>query len=186
MDDKIVYLMRGLPCCGKSYRAKELAGDKGVVLETDSYFYTEVGDDPHSYDYDQKLLTKAREWNYERFKQEVTKGSATIVVDRGNSLSLESQRYILFAIEHGYSVKMAEPSSPWWQEIRVLLKYKKYTLPVLYRWAEKLSGKSMEHHRVPASFIRRLIDHWKWNVTVEDIKNFNPKPKEEDKNSKAG
>ncbi len=185
MNNKVVYLMRGLPCCGKSHRAKELAGESGVVLETDSYFYSEVGNDKSSYDYDQKLLNKAREWNYDRFCQAVEDQASPVVVDRGNSLSLESQRYVLYALKHGYSVKMAEPSSPWWQEIRVLLKYKKYTLPVLYRWAEKLSEKSMDHHRVPASFIRRLIDHWKWNVTVEDIMNFKPTPKEEDKNSKA-
>ena len=48
---KMVYLMRGLPACGKSHRARRLAGPDGVVLETDAYFYTQVGDDPASYDY---------------------------------------------------------------------------------------------------------------------------------------
>lgn len=36
--NNVVYLMRGLPACGKSHRAKRLAGDKGIVLETDQYF----------------------------------------------------------------------------------------------------------------------------------------------------
>src|SRR5687768_12834933 len=43
MTDKIVYLMRGLPSCGKSTTAKKLAGDTGVICETDEYFYTQVG-----------------------------------------------------------------------------------------------------------------------------------------------
>ena len=44
MFEQIVYLMRGLPCCGKSHTARKLAGDQGVVLETDEYFYHCVGD----------------------------------------------------------------------------------------------------------------------------------------------
>ncbi len=34
MNNRIVYLMRGLQACGKSYRALRLAGDEGIVLET--------------------------------------------------------------------------------------------------------------------------------------------------------
>lgn len=56
---KTVYLMRGLPGCGKSHRAQRLAGAEGVVLETDQYFYTQVGDDPVRYDYREELLPVA-------------------------------------------------------------------------------------------------------------------------------
>ena len=52
--------MRGLPGCGKSHMARRLAGDAGIVLETDEYFYTQVGNDPTSYDYDGDLLPAAR------------------------------------------------------------------------------------------------------------------------------
>jgi hypothetical protein len=37
---KIVYLMRGLSSSGKSHTAKQLAGQTGIVCETDEYFYT--------------------------------------------------------------------------------------------------------------------------------------------------
>ncbi len=50
MTTNIVYLMRGLPGCGKSHMANRLAGSDGVVLETDQYFYTQVGDNELSYD----------------------------------------------------------------------------------------------------------------------------------------
>ena len=53
---KRVYLMRGLPACGKSHEARRLAGTEGIVLETDEYFYTQVGNDPASYDYSDELL----------------------------------------------------------------------------------------------------------------------------------
>merc|ERR1712136_51397 len=31
-------IMRGLPGCGKTYRAKELCGSNGVICSTDDYF----------------------------------------------------------------------------------------------------------------------------------------------------
>ncbi len=49
MPDHVVYLMRGLPSCGKSYTARLLMRDGGVVLETDEYFCTQVGTDPKKF-----------------------------------------------------------------------------------------------------------------------------------------
>ena len=63
MPQRTVYLMRGLPCCGKSYTAQRLRGESGCICETDQFFYTQVGDDPQRYDYDEALLPDAREWN---------------------------------------------------------------------------------------------------------------------------
>lgn len=60
MDRPIVYLIRGLPSCGKSFTARKLAGDGGIVLETDQYFYTKVDDDPARYDYREELCWPTR------------------------------------------------------------------------------------------------------------------------------
>lgn len=70
---KQVYLMRGLPACGKSHTARRLAGERGIVLETDQYFYTQVGDDPAKYDYSEAMLPAAREWNLARFRDAVAR-----------------------------------------------------------------------------------------------------------------
>jgi len=40
---KTVYLMRGLPSSGKSHTARQLAGQTGIVCETDA---GPAGDDP--------------------------------------------------------------------------------------------------------------------------------------------
>ena len=109
MSDKIVYLMRGLPSCGKSHTAKILAGETGVICETDEYFYTQVGEDPTQFDYQDDLLETARQWNFERFCRAVEEGRSPIVVDRGNSLSLESQQYAHYAADRGYHVELREP-----------------------------------------------------------------------------
>jgi hypothetical protein len=171
---KYVYLMRGLPSCGKSYTAKKLAGDSGVVFETDEYFFTQVGSDPTRFDYRDELMEAARRWNFERFMRAVQAGISPIVVDRGNSRSIESQTYARYAIDRGYTVELKEPESEWWQEIRVLLKYKNVTREILYRWADRLAVMNRSTHRVPASTIRRWMDAWKYGLTVEHILNFHP------------
>ena len=172
MNDKIVYLMRGLPACGKSHTARKLAGDTGAVFETDEYFYTQVGDDPKRYDYSEELLPEARRWNFERFAAGIEAGISPIVLDRGNGLNRETQQYVRYAMEHGYDLELKEPESEWWMEIRVLLKYKHATREILYQWADRLAELSRSNHRVPASTIRHRMDKWKHGLTVEDILNY--------------
>ena len=175
MSDKVVYLMRGLPSCGKSYTAKKLAGNMGVVCETDEYFYTQFGEDPKKYDYKKKQMGEARRWNFAHFTEAVDAVVEAIVVDRGNSLSVDSQIYARYAVEHGYAVELKEPESAWWQEIRVLVKYKQYNGPVLEVWAEQLAAVSRATHRVSESTIRRRMSSWKHDLTVEEILNYDPK-----------
>lgn len=116
--------MRGLPSCGKSYTARRLAGENGVVCETDEFFYTQVGNDATRYDYNEELLPAARDWNLKRFSQAILAGVSPIVVDRGNGRNSETRRYARFAVERGYCVELREPESPWWQEIRSLLEHR--------------------------------------------------------------
>ena len=167
--------MRGLPACGKSYTARKLAGESGVVLETDEYFFTEVGDDPTSYDYSAELLPKAQQWNLDRFRDAVSSGVSPIVVDRGNGLNVETQHYALYGVAHDYSVELKEPESSWWQELRVLLKYKRHVSPELFdHWASVLADKSRSSHRVPAATIRRWMQAWKHDLNVQAILDYKP------------
>ncbi len=169
-SDKVVYLMRGLPGCGKSYTARRLAGETGVVLETDSYFYTEVGEDPEKYDWDDDLLPEARRWNLARFQDALSAGVSPVVVDRGNGLNPETQEYAVLGVEHGYRVELAEPESPWWAELKVLLKYKRHVDDEVFDdWAKKLADSTRDHHRVPAKRIRHWMSSWRHDLTVDKI-----------------
>lgn len=172
MRDRVVYLMRGLPACGKSYTARKLAGETGVIFETDEYFYTQVGDDPTHYDYDAALLPAARRWNFDRFRRAVACGVAPIVVDRGNGRNRETLEYARCAADYGYRVQLNEPESPWWREIRGLLEHKHTARATLYQWADRLAEMSRATHRVPASTIRDWMDRWQSDVTVDDIINL--------------
>lgn len=170
---KLVYLMRGLPACGKSHRARRLAGANGIVLETDQYFYTQVGDDSTRYDYSDELLPQARRWNLARFRVAIAQAISPIVVDRGNGLNLDTRFYAAYAAEHDYEVQLAEPDSPWWQELRVLLKFRQYVADELFdAWAKKLADATRDSHRVPHSTIRRWMSRWRHNLTVDEILNY--------------
>ncbi len=169
---RIVYLMRGLPSCGKSYRAKQLAGATGVVCETDEFFHTQVGDQVDKYNYAADRQQEARDWNFNRFTAAVDAGVSTIVVDRGNGLNVETQRYARYAVDGGYTVLLTEPDSPWWQEIRVLLKYKEHTGPILDDWAVQLANKNRSTHRTPVKTIRKWMQNWNHSITVEAILNY--------------
>ena len=169
MSDAVVYLMRGLPSCGKSRRARELAGAMGIMCETDNFFYTQVGQQRENYDYDADRLEEARDWNFGRFDDAIKAEISPIVVDRGNGLNLETQRYARRAVGHGYTVLLAEPDSPWWLEIRVLLKYKKHTMPVLEEWSRTLAKENRSTHRTPAKTILRWMEKWNSELTVEKI-----------------
>ncbi|WP_422368595.1 AAA family ATPase [Pelagibius sp.] len=166
---KIVYLMRGLPSSGKSYTARRLVGVAGIVLETDSYFYSEVGENPTRYDYDAALLPEARDWNFARYLQALQEGHSPIVVDRGNGLSLISQAYARHAVEFGYRVVLREPESPWWAELRALLKHPESNGPTLELWARRLARLNRSTHGTSAGEIRYRMAHWRTGLRIEDI-----------------
>ena len=162
--------MRGLPGCGKSHMARRLASGSGVVLETDEYFYTQVGADETSYDYSGELLPAARDWNLARFREAVRQNLSPIVIDRGNGLNPETKQYAVFAVENGDNVQLAEPDSPWWNELRVLLKYKQFVKDELHDlWAQKIAESTRNGHRVPSAAIRQWMPSWRYDLTIEEV-----------------
>ncbi len=166
----IVYLMRGLPACGKSHRARRLVGDDGIVLETDEYFYTQIGSDKTSYDYDKDLPPVARKWNFARMRDAISREISPIVIDRGNGLNAETHEFALYATENGYEVQLAEPDSKWWLELRVLLKYKEFVSDTLFdNWSERLASNTKDTHRVPAATIKSWMLKWRHDLTVQQI-----------------
>lgn len=92
------------------------------------------------------------------------------MVDRGNGLNAETREFAALAVEHGYDIELAEPDSWWWQELRVLLKYKEFVDDKLFdAWARKLAQSTRDGHRVPESTIRRWMQHWRHDFTVEQL-----------------
>ena len=78
--------------------------------------------------------------------------------------------YFHMTVNSFRSWKLAEPDSRWWQELRVLLKYQQSVDAKLFdAWARKLADATRDTHRVPASTIRRWMNGWRHDLTVDDI-----------------
>jgi hypothetical protein len=171
---KIAYLMRGLPSCGKSYTARKLAGADGVICETDAFFDRIDDEGNLQYDYDENRLEEARQWAFEKFCRAIDEGRSPVISDRGNALCEDSWQCARYAADRGYEVVLQEPESEWWQEIRELLKYKHLIRLALDEWAQRLYRKSRATHCVALKEIRRSMENWRVDVTIEDILNLGP------------
>ena len=135
-NDHFLILMRGLPGSGKSFKAhNQLANNviqnghfkghsKGeessvslvsphvVILSSDDYFIT----DGAEYNFNQKLLGKAHEWNQKRARDAMAAQVATIIIDNTNVQLWEMKPYVEMAVqEFGYQVRIEEPESDWWR-----------------------------------------------------------------------
>ena len=158
-------LMRGLPSCGKSTRARELAGDAGVVFEFDSYF---VGSDgvfrwrPH-------LRPKVRRALLAEMRKAADARTPVIVMDDDNGTGTTTRAAVLYCLSRGYTVKFEEPQTPWWREIRKLLVHRRRNSRALLRWAQKLSLLNRGTHGVSAREIARRMGKWPLDLTVKDI-----------------
>lgn len=176
MPDKFVYLMRGLPSCGKSHLAKRLAGETGVLLETDQFFVRTNSAGETIFDYREDQLAAARQWIFERFQQAISEERSPIVLDRGNGLNEATYRFAQYAVEHGYRVELKEPDSDWWLEIRRLMRDRPRTNPQLAEWAVRLAEMSRATHQVPLRIIQSWMSSWYLDLTVEDILKYGHPP----------
>lgn len=159
---KKVVVMRGLPSCGKSYRAKELAGDKGLILSTDQYWYTvNRPNKPDEYSFYRPLIGEAHKWNVLRFQQAVNMGKPFLIVDNVNLQWTDfCCDYARYAFWQDYDISIEEPTSDWWLEIKELLKDKKANRPALKRWSKKLTKYSENNHAVPENIIDKMMRLW--------------------------
>ena len=158
---KCMILMRGLPSCGKSTTSRLLAASEGgVVYEFDSYFNTQVGDNPTEYNWSKALIPQARKWHYDRVRAAVERGLTPIVVDNNAHLNMRARDMVNHAVKHGYVVELREPDAPWWSKIVLLLDDYKTNKKELKKWAEYLSKLNKSTHRVSVKQIMRKAARW--------------------------
>jgi NEDD4-binding protein 2 len=168
--EKKLIVMRGLPWTGKSYRAKELAGEAGVIYSTDEYWYKiNFPDRPDEYSFNPRLLGEAHKWNQLRAQRAVEESHPLIIIDNTNTTASEAKPYVEYAHWQDYQISIEEPTSDRWKEISALLNDKKANKKELKAWATELSEGSKETHSVPAWAIERMIWRWETGLTVERI-----------------
>jgi len=164
----VMILMRGLPSCGKSFTSQTLVGEDGIRIEFDEFFYTQVGNDLARYNWSKDLLNKARTWNLGRINKAVDAHWPRIVVDSDNNNCDYTRQYVGYAMDRGYRIEFAEPTSQWWQSIRKLLADKIANALALQDWAQKLTVMSKKTHRVPLADFQHRISKWE-NLDVDRL-----------------
>lgn len=147
-NDKVLFLLRGLPGSGKSFLSKQLAGETGVVYSTDDFF---INKETGKYEFDPKKIGYNHKRNYERTVEALEKGISPIVVDNTFTQSWEGKNYALAAQKYGYKIEIKEPSTEWAWNVEELAK--------------------RNSHGVPAEAIQRMKDRYQKDLTVDQIVN---------------
>lgn len=164
--------MRGLPSAGKSYRAKELAGENGVIFSTDEYYYKmNKPSKPDEYSFHPRMLAAAHKWNQLRAQRAFDLGDPKlIIIDNTNTTMREfCCSYAKYAHFQGYKICIEEPTSDQWSKIRPLLLRKKQNEKELKKWAAKLAEMSLETHGVPAWSIERMMWRFQPDLDIETV-----------------
>ena len=161
--------MRGCPGAGKSWAAKKLAGKTGVVCETDSFF----GPPGKNYRFDIRHREEAREQNMRLFLLSIHQGVSPIIVDRGCGKGRRTWWYAKTAKIFGYTVKLAEPTSPWWKQIKEeyedIKPLEDALTPGLAKFIPVLYELQKGTHKVSWNAIIRSLLKYDPTLTIEDI-----------------
>jgi len=93
--NKVLYVIRGVPGCGKSTLAKELAGNN--TFEADQYFLSEG-----QYKFDQAKLGEAHNSCKIRLLAAMQKGLTPLCVSNTTTTEKELEPYLEYAKTYGY------------------------------------------------------------------------------------
>lgn len=178
--ENVLIIMRGVPGSGKSHEARLFAPARNVY-STDDYF---TGKNPgvtqpggYRENWAGNKLGQAHAWNIGRVLTALEENVPTVVVDNTNIRRRDAAVYARMAKDRGYEVHVMESSSPWWQEIQMLLRDKRANSVALNEWARKLADGFYSHdimatvgntHGVPADVIARMLADYD-PYTVEDL-----------------
>ena len=97
IEDKILYIIRGVPGSGKSTLAHKLTDN---VVEADQYFY----DDKGNYNWSADKLNQAHNWCFYTVKKYMEEGRDKIAVANTFVKNKDYKRYVDLAKEFGYKV----------------------------------------------------------------------------------
>ena len=121
-NNRVVFVMRGLPGSGKSSIVKVLSkiykNNQPIMCSADTYFVNENGD----YVWNKAFLKDAHEASQNLMKSSVQEGRPLIVVDNTNVEFWEMRPYFSSAQNgpYTYYVIVVEPKTPWKLDFREL------------------------------------------------------------------
>lgn len=168
-SDKVLILMRGLPSSGKSYRALELAGGNDAIVFSADKFWGKSREE-YLANWCRDRLHLAHAWCQRLVKEAMERAEPLVVVDNTHTKMSEMSVYYKMAVEHGYTIRIEEPTSPWWLNDIAPYLADKVTHRVKLREAVLfLHEKNKETHGVPLDTMQAMMDRYQPNVTVESL-----------------
>ena len=102
---KILYLLRGLPGCGKSSLAKSLMNAQTGHVETDMFFMENIMENSGNYNFDASKLKEAHEWCQKQTDAYMQPyGYNTVIVSNTFTQEWEMKPYYELAEKYGFVV----------------------------------------------------------------------------------
>ena len=134
----LLVLMRGLPGSGKSTLSKQLAGRDGTVVSADDFFINRQG----HYVFQPTRLGEAHERCQQMAWRALSRGCTPVVVDNTNTEAHEMLPYVKMAAQFDYYVELAEPTTPWRHDPRLLAKRSVHNVPerTIERMMDRFQG----------------------------------------------
>lgn len=96
---KELFIVRGVPGCGKSTFAESLCRQHGVHLEADMYF---MKDGKYKFNLDK--LRNAHEWCYRECERALQHEIARVVVSNTSTQLKEFKKYMELGEKYGYTI----------------------------------------------------------------------------------
>ncbi|CAH1249594.1 CNP [Branchiostoma lanceolatum] len=123
---RTMFIMRGLPGCGKSSLAKQIADAYGntVVCSADSFRYVNG-----VYVFDRNKLQESHEKCRELARLSADSSINVLIVDNTNIRVWEFKYYLEIARRRQYTVVLVEPRTPWKWDVRELGKKNSHDVP---------------------------------------------------------
>lgn len=133
--------MRGLPGSGKSTKARELAGESGIIHSTDDYLIDPVSG---KYKFDPSKIALYHEMNLKAAIDSMRYDISPVVIDNTNVQKWQYEKYINAAKEYGYEVEIVaiDPTNYSESDIHELAERQKRT------------------HNVPKEVIVDMLNKW--------------------------
>ena len=190
-NNKILYIIRGLPGSGKSYTAKQLlyrfgGGDNeyGHIFSIDHEFTPEtvrkrqagieVGGDDEDREYKKNFSTSRRpamvRRMIQRFREAVDQGVTPLIVDNTNIKIEHMRSFADYAEKEGYEIRIQYPESEHWKQGREALRTKDPEAMKVFASALRQMGR----HNVPEDKLIQMMKSWDHSPTMTDILGRDP------------
>lgn len=166
-DDRKLYIMRGIPGCGKSHRATRISQETGGVIFSADNFFGEG--EEYCRNWSPNKIHLAHQDCETKAIAEMGLFNPHIIIDNTNITLRNFRVYIDCAILQNYTVYFVYPDSSWWKEKVLPFLQGKVTdqdRDVLRNEiVENLTKRNI--HGVPSSTISNMLLKFQW-MTKKD------------------